>query len=133
MPKLNLRQRKFAAAYARLGNATQAAIEAGYSAKTAGQAGERLLKKAEIQAKLKNLFEPAQAEAIATAAERQMFFTQIMRGEGKFAGAELRDRMKAAELLGKMQGDFIERLEHKGGLEIEITRTIVHAKNEPGV
>lgn len=133
MPKLNLRQRKFAAAYAHLGNATQAAIEAGYSAKTAGQAGERLLKKTEIQSKLKNLLEPAQAEAIATAAERQMFFTQIMRGEGKFAGAELRDRMKAAELLGKMQGDFIERLEHKGGLEIEITRTIVHAKNELGI
>lgn len=33
-------------------NATQAAIRAGYSAKTAGQIGERLLKKVEVQALL---------------------------------------------------------------------------------
>lgn len=33
-------------------NATQAAIRAGYSAKTAGQIGERLLKKVEAQALL---------------------------------------------------------------------------------
>lgn len=46
---LNHRQRLFALEYCVDGNATQAAIRAGYSARTAGQQGDRLLKNVEIQ------------------------------------------------------------------------------------
>ncbi len=43
------KQRRFVDEYLVDLNATQAAIRAGYSPKTAGQIGERLLKKVEIQ------------------------------------------------------------------------------------
>lgn len=46
---LNARRRRFAEEYLVDRNATQAAIRAGYSAKTAGQQGHDLLKKPEIQ------------------------------------------------------------------------------------
>ena len=43
------RQRRFAVEYLKDLNATQAAIRAGYSAKTAKQAGSRLLTKVDLQ------------------------------------------------------------------------------------
>lgn len=47
-PKLNIRQEKFVSAYLKHGNATQAAIDAGYSDKTAHSAGPRLLDNVEV-------------------------------------------------------------------------------------
>lgn len=47
---LNTKQMKFAMEYVKCQNASQAAIRAGYSEKTAGQIGSRLLKNVEIQA-----------------------------------------------------------------------------------
>lgn len=47
---LNLQQAKFLQAYLKSGNATQAAIEAGYSEKTARSCGQRLLTNADIKA-----------------------------------------------------------------------------------
>lgn len=52
MRKLTPKQAKFVLEYLIDLNATQAAIRAGYSAKTAGQIGERLLKNVEIQRRL---------------------------------------------------------------------------------
>lgn len=52
MRKLNPKQARFVDEYMVDLNATQAAIRAGYSKKTAGQIGERLLRKVEIQAAL---------------------------------------------------------------------------------
>ncbi|WP_369473320.1 terminase small subunit [Secundilactobacillus kimchicus] len=45
MAKLTIKQQKFIESYIVSGNATQAAIEAGYSKKTAGQTGNENLKK----------------------------------------------------------------------------------------
>ncbi len=47
---MNPRQQRFIEEYSLSGNATQAAIAAGYSARTAYQAGHRLLKNVEVQA-----------------------------------------------------------------------------------
>lgn len=56
MPKLNIRQQKFVLEYVKDQNATQAAIRAGYSAKTAQAIGSENLTKpmiaAEIQARI---------------------------------------------------------------------------------
>lgn len=52
MRKLNPKQARFVDEYLVDLNATQAAIRAGYSKKTAGQIGERLLRKVEVQAAL---------------------------------------------------------------------------------
>ncbi len=46
--ELNIRQERFAILYARSGNATSAAIEAGYSAKTAAAEAARLLRNVNI-------------------------------------------------------------------------------------
>jgi hypothetical protein len=45
---------------------------------------------------------------VATREERQAFWTSVMRGE---EGAEMSERLKASELLGKSQLDFKERVE----------------------
>lgn len=52
MRKLSPKQQRFVDEYLVDLNATQAAIRAGYSAKTAAQIGERLLRKVEVQAAL---------------------------------------------------------------------------------
>lgn len=52
MRALNDKQKRFVNEYLKDLNATQAAIRASYSAKTAGQIAEKLLRKAEIQAEL---------------------------------------------------------------------------------
>lgn len=63
MKELSPRQLAFAAAYAKHGVATRAAAEAGYSAKTAGQIGERLLRNVEIRAEVERLQSKATAKA----------------------------------------------------------------------
>ncbi|WP_238140738.1 terminase small subunit, partial [Streptococcus suis] len=49
MAKLTIKQRKFIDEYIICGNATEAAIKAGYSQKTAGMAGSENLKKPYIK------------------------------------------------------------------------------------
>jgi hypothetical protein len=55
------------------------------------------------------------ADRDGVVAERQQFWTAVLRGE---ESAEMKDRLKASELLGKCQGDFIERVESSGIQEI---------------
>jgi len=64
---MTLKKRLFAAAYHATPNATQAAIRAGYSAKTAQQAGSRLLKDAGVQAELARLAAAPDGKAPASA------------------------------------------------------------------
>lgn len=53
---MNDRQRSFAQEYAKDKNATQAAIRAGYSAKTAYSSGQRLLNHVEVRAHIERIF-----------------------------------------------------------------------------
>lgn len=55
------------------------------------------------------------AGRIATRAERQAFWTQVMCAEKERTA----DRLKAAELLGRSEADFVERLQHEGKLTLE--------------
>lgn len=120
---LSERERRFVEAYMgpAAGNATEAARLAGYSAKTAGSQGSRLLKKANIRQALQTRVEAD--PKVADRAARQEFWSKVMEGRGKFAKVPWRDRLKASELLGKSQGDFIERHEHSGknGAPIHVT------------
>lgn len=52
-PRLNIKQKLFGDWYIKTGNATQAATEAGYSARTAYSIGSRLLKNVEVKAYIK--------------------------------------------------------------------------------
>lgn len=66
---LNIQQQKFITAYLLCGNATEAALKAGYSKKTAYSQGHRLLKKAEIRTALQQATHKA-AEKLDLTAER---------------------------------------------------------------
>lgn len=105
---LNARQRAFVEAYC--GNATEAAIAAGYSAKYAGRNADKLLKNTKVQKELKERENKRLASLIATREERQRFWTTLMRDEDR---KEV-DRLKASELLAKSEGDFLERRELTG-------------------
>ena len=108
MAELTARQRAFVEAYA--GNATEAAVKAGYSEKSAYSQGQRLLKHAEIIRAIKERETERLRPAIASREERQRFWTRIMND----AGEETRDRLRASELLGKSNGDFLDRVELGG-------------------
>lgn len=106
---MNLRRQRFVIAYAECGNASEAARRAGYSEKTAGQQGEQLLKNLEIQEAIKSLANTSMSDGIATAEDRQRFWSAVMQDQAQ----EMKDRLRASELLGKRQGDFIERSESR--------------------
>lgn len=106
--KLTAKQRRFVEAYD--GNATQAAIAAGYSPKIARQMGQVNMTKRVILAEIKTRETIRSTPLIASRAERQQFWTGVMRDKEQM----MRDRLKAAELLGKSEADFVERQEITG-------------------
>ena len=105
MAKLNAKRQAFVDAWE--GNATAAALAAGYSPKTAYSQGQRLLKIVEVQEAIKAREAQRLALTIATRQERQEFWTSVLRNEEE----AMKNRLKAAELLGKSEGDFLERVE----------------------
>ena len=126
--RVTARQIKFCLAYAGCGNATQSAIEAGYSEKTANEQASRLLANVNIQKYLKELQEQNASKKIADARERQEVLTSIIRqemeeenivvegiGDGcseaiiKKKKSSHKDVLKAIDLLGRMQGAFENR------------------------
>ena len=106
--KLTAKQRRFVDAYD--GNATAAALAAGYSARTAAFIGAENLRKPQILAEIRAREAKRRAPMIATREERQSFWTATMRDEA----VEMRDRLKASELLGKSEADFIDKLQASG-------------------
>lgn len=126
--KLTIKQDRFIDYYLELGNATKAAIKAGYSAKSANCIGPENLTK--LSAEIKARAAQKDSERIASADEVLRYLTSVVRGE---AQAEIvvvegtgngeseartiqkrpdeRERLKAAELLGKRYGVFSEKVE----------------------
>ena len=107
--ELTERQRRFCEAYAATANATQAARIAGYS-KPHPQGAENLQKPTVARA-LEALRQETTAAAIAEREERQAWWTAVMRGEPAEDGTvpTISERLRASEILGKAQGDFVER------------------------
>lgn len=100
------------------GNATKAAVLAGYSNKTARKQGSRLLTKGHI---MNAIEKTAQSDpGVWTREDRQRFWTAVASGAASYQQASLKDRLKASELLGRSQADFVERQEHRhSGLTLE--------------
>lgn len=127
--KLTAKQSTFIDAY--LGeakmNATQAARIAGYKHPEA-QGAENLRK---LRPWIDKAMNERHTEAIATQKEIQEFFTAVVRGEvkeevvsnnGKIleVPASTKDRLKAAECMGRAYGMFTERKEISGTMDINI-------------
>lgn len=126
MKKLTIKQTKFADEYIISGNATQAAIKAGYSKKTAGQVGAENLKKPYIKSYIDERMKKLEEEAIADQAEVLKYLTRVLRDEeredvlvniGNYEQeiqsmkVSAKDRIKAAELLGKRYGSWTDKVD----------------------
>jgi phage terminase small subunit len=110
---LNERQQKFCEFYAKSGNATEAYRSAGYKVKNetaATVSASRLLTNDNIKAEIVNLGAKTRTEAIASISEIQEMWSDIARSTEE----ETPHRIKAGELLVKVQGGFLERIEHSG-------------------
>ena len=139
MTKLTKKQRRFADEYLIDTNATQAAIRAGYSEKTARSQGQRLLTNVDIKQYIDEQFEKIHNENIADATEVMMYLTSVLRGnseseivviEGTGEGCsdarrmnkapDEREKLKAAELIGKRYGMFTDKLNVEGSVPVVI-------------
>lgn len=110
------KQKRFCDEYLIDWNATQAAIRAGYSEKTAYSIGDENLKKPELKAYIDERFKQIQDERIATAQEVMEYLTDTMR----YKSAASAIRMKAAELLGKRYGMFTDKVSVEGNIPVVI-------------
>ena len=75
------KQHKFCDEYIKTGNATQSAINAGYSKKTAKQIGQENLTKLDIKTYINWRMETISNNTVATAEETLGILTKIVRGE----------------------------------------------------
>lgn len=136
MPKLTDKQTAFAREYLVDLNATQAAIRAGYSERTAYSVGQRLLKKVEIQR--------AVAAAQAKRARRvEIKAEDVLRGvievttQARDSG-DLKTALKGYELQGKHLGMWTERVKQEvtgpdgGPVASEIVVRFVEPGGEAG-
>ena len=101
--KLTIRQQRFIDAFK--GNATDAARVAGYA--NPDVAGCKLLRIPKVLLMIQDREKIDSEMRIADREERQIFWTSLMR-EGN---EKTPDRVRASELLGKSQADFIDRSE----------------------
>lgn len=134
--ELTIRQRKFCDYYVECGNATEAAIKAGYAPKYAGANTDKLLKNTKLKKLIDARLEELSKTTIADAEEVLMYLTAVLRGEetekipiGMGEGAQrlidkepsIKDRMRAGELIGKRHGIFIDRLQADVDAEFKIS------------
>lgn len=121
-PTLTAKQNKFIIEFIKSGNATEAAIKAGYSKKTANVIGSENLTKPYIIAEIEKRTFKREQSKIASADEVLEFFTAVLRGEvedenigpyGKKINtrANVRDRSRAAENLARRYALFTDRVE----------------------
>lgn len=83
MSELNLKQQKFADEYIITGNATQSAIAAGYSSKTAEQTASRLLRNVKVSNYIKKRLEEIQDETILNQKEILVLLSEMAIGKLK--------------------------------------------------
>lgn len=121
-------------------NATQAAIRAGYSEKTARSIAAENLAKPIIKEYIEKRMAEKEAALIADQNEVLKYLTSVLRGEtqseivvvvntGDFSSVpekvqkapDEKERLKAAELLGKRYGLYTEKVEADVDTELTIT------------
>lgn len=93
-------------------NATQAAIRAGYSARSAGQTGNEMLRKPHIKAAVNKALKEQAARTLMTA-DRVLLDIQQLGDKAAKAG-EYHAAIRSRELLGKHYKLFTDKHEHGG-------------------
>lgn len=135
MSKLTIKQKRFVDEYIISGNATDAAIKAGYSKRTAKSIGAENLTKPDIVNALREKEREIQSKKIAKQEEVLEYLTSILRGEetqqtligvGKGVQAitdielSAADKIKAAELIGKRFGMWTDKVELESNSQVVI-------------
>ena len=138
MANLTAKQQRFCDEYLVDLNATQAAIRAGYSKKTANEQGSRLLTNVSVKEYIDKRMAEKEKALIADQDEVLKYLTSVLRGESeseeivienigdftseartmKKAPSE-KDRLKAAELLGKRYSLF------KDNMKLDVTPVVI--------
>lgn len=120
--ELSEKQKRFVDYYVKTGNATEAAIKAGYSKRTARQTGAENLTKPYIAAAVEERNKQLESERIADMIEIKQFWTSVIRNTEVPMG----DRLKASEFIARTNAAFIERREHTGkdGGPIQTQRSV---------
>lgn len=131
MKKLTQKQQRFVDEYIISGNATQAAIKAGYSKKTARFVGAENLTKPNIKVELEKRNAEIKSQKTMDMQEVMERLAAIARGEtveqqvtnkGTVVEVEPKtsDQIRAMELIGKRYGAWTDKKEVTGGLEINV-------------
>lgn len=139
MAKLTAKQQRFCDEYLIDLNATQAAIRSGYSKRTARKIGQENLTKPDIKNYIEDRMAEKESQLIAGQDEVLKYLTSVLRGESQsteivvegcgdgYSEARTiqkepseKDRLKAAELLGKRYGIFTDKVELEGDIGVTI-------------
>lgn len=137
--KLTIKQQRFADEYIISGNASDAAIKAGYAKRAAYQQGAENLKKPHIKTYIDERLEAINSAKIADQTEVLQYLTSVMRGTSQSAvvviegdgdgvsrarlfdkNPDEKEKLKAAELLGKRYGAFTDKVEVGADLELNV-------------
>lgn len=137
---MTAKQKRFADEYLISLNATQAAIKAGYEGKYVGQNADKLLKNTKISEYISRRMAEKEAELIADQDEILKYLTSVLRGESVSEvvvvegcgngysearniekAPDEKERLKAAELLGKRYGLYTDKIEQDVDMELNIT------------
>lgn len=141
--KLNERQKRAADFFIELGNKTQALIKAGYSKKSAKSICTRFFENEAVKEYVEERLKLLDEERIASAREVMTYLTNVMRGNEKEQvvvvtgegdgvtsarniekAIPAKDRIKAAELLGKRFGIYTDKVKVDGGVSVVIKEDI---------
>lgn len=140
MARLTAKQKRFCDEYLIDLNATQAAIRAGYSKKTANRIGTENLSKLVIKQYIDARMAEKESELIADQDEVLKYLTSVLRGKSQSTEIVVegigdgvseartiqkepseKDRLKAAELLGKRYGLYTDKVEADIDMDLNIT------------
>ena len=134
--KLTAKQQRFCDEYLIDLNATQAAIRSGYSEKNARNIASENLAKPNIKEYIEKRMKEKEAELIADQDEVLKYLTAVLRGQSSssvlardMVGADQviekppdeKERLKAAELLGKRYSLFTDKIQQEVDMDLNIT------------
>ena len=138
--KLKPKQQRFCDEYLVDLNATQAAIRAGYSEKTARVIGAENLTKPAVKEYIEKRMKEKEEALIANQDEVLKYLTSVLRGESRASvivvestgdfmsearelqkAPDEKERLKAAELLGKRYSLFTDKVQQEVDMDLTIT------------
>lgn len=140
MARMTAKQKRFCDEYLIDLNATQAAIRSGYSVKYANTNASKLLQNTTVKEYIDKRMAEKESELIADQNEVLKYLTSVLRGESQSEiivveglgegvsearrmdkAPDEKERLKAAELLGKRYGLYTDKVEQSVDMDLSIT------------